>query len=130
MDGRAGAVALNVRQMLTPPRGSCVPESPAPDAEDEHGGGRATLKRTPRSSAIAIDSARGAAGSAGLEDELQRACPTSKEELRERLVIAEARVAAAASSKARAQHMAAHLRDMLSPQATHTNSRVSSPSGT
>ena len=35
MDGRAGAVALNVRQMLTPPRGSCVPESPAPDAEDE-----------------------------------------------------------------------------------------------
>eukprot|EP01043_Picozoa_sp_COSAG02_P006581 COSAG02_NODE_188_length_30307_cov_341.858746_20_plen_122_part_00 len=111
MDGRAGAVALNVRHMLSPPRGS----SPAPVVEDESDGCHVTLTSTPRPNAISIDSTRGTSSAA------------SKEQLRERLVMAEARVAAAASSTARAQHMAAHLRDMLSPQATHTNSRLPSP---
>jgi hypothetical protein len=124
MDGRAGAVALNVRHILhvSPLRGS----SPAPVPED---GWHATLISTPRSDAISIDSdsARGTS-SAALDEVPSRACVASKEQLRERLVMAEARVAAAASSTARAQHMAAHLRDMLSPQATRTNRRVSSPS--
>lgn len=128
MDGRADAVALNVRHMLSPPRRPRVPESTARDVEAEADGGHATRKGMPRSSTISIDTAVRATGFAGLEDQLPRAGLTSKEQLRERLVVAEARVAAAASSKAQAQHMAAHLRDMLSPQATHNNSRMSSSS--
>ena len=127
MDGRDGAVALNVRQMLSPRREGSTPDSPEVAALIE----ASDVRRTPRIQQLGanpvdaeltngVTSLGGGAGEPSCLDST-----ASKEHLRERLVIAEARVAAAASSKARAQHMAAHLRDMLSPQAIRSNSRTS-----
>lgn len=115
MDGRAGAVALNVRQMLSPPRESCAPKTQVVTKQADESNAK-TVRDTPSSSPTPLartpGSVRSNSGSSCGE------LISSKEHLRERLVIAEARVAAAASSNTRAAHMAAHLRDMLSPQAT------------
>lgn len=114
MDGRAGAVALNVRQMLSPPREACVPKSPAPVATNQADNASAKL--------ATVTDTRNSSPTPGFAwPDGESPCVdliSSKEHLREQLVIAEARVAAAASANTRAAHMAAHLRDMLSPQAT------------
>lgn len=109
MDGRDGAVALNVRQMLSPPRAARPPfgtNCPSPAVGD--------AARASKCAREGTDPATD--GSASLLIGSPYSSVSTKDHLRERLVIAEARVAAAASSKARAQHMAAHLRDILSPQ--------------
>ena len=125
MDGRDGAVALNVRQMLSPRREGSTRDSPEVTALIE----ASDVRRTPRMQQLGANpvDAELTNGVTSLVGGGEPLCldTASKEHLRERLVIAEARVAAAASSKARAQHMAAHLRDMLSPQAIRSNSRTS-----
>ena len=121
MDGRAGKVALNVRQMLSPPH---VSERSDPSERSTAG----VLNGSNATQASHVNSTRrdtNLAGADGVHVRSQQSYLETKDRLRERLVAAEARVAAVASSKARAQHMAVHLRELLSPQRPDNSIHVS-----
>jgi hypothetical protein len=146
MDARAAALALSVRQMLSPRRSPRAAVRPTPPAVGAGSGVVPAAVVSEQQSDAATTPARVARGGdanspASGADEGSAASTTAaasrsssldlttKEHLRQHLAIAEARAASAASATARAQQMAANLRSMLSPVApTRSSSRSSPPS--